>query len=106
MPAVSGHRETLGRCGGAQALIGRQKGQVLGFFPAKNERCRELEGIRRPQRMNAQQAEGAVADFDSWSNTNHHKFLDDWKSRGHGRLARDVYTSQAGRLCSLEKAKA
>jgi hypothetical protein len=34
--AVSGHRETFSRCRGDQALIGRQKGKVLRFLPAKN----------------------------------------------------------------------
>ncbi len=37
--------------------------------------------------------------------TNDEKFLDDWKIRGHGRPARDFCPSQAGRLCSQEKAK-
>ena len=60
-------REAFQECGVAEALIGGEEREVLWLFPAEDEGGGELEGVGCAELMDAEEADGAGADFIGWN---------------------------------------
>lgn len=54
------------RCGVSEALVGGEEREMLRLFAAEDEGGGELEGVGGAERVDAEEADGAGADFGGW----------------------------------------